>query len=147
MPNHEYVTMKMEALEERILVTERKCNKMHKELDTKIEELEHSTAILKNPPWTFVCAYKYLVEYSSRVIDYDKILYSSTNVDGADLDLASGVFTSGHPGTYTAVWTSENNNAVYEKTLNIFLRKNGDIIVESEVRMQVPLHWPFWSSK
>ena len=40
MPNHEYVTMKMEALEERILVTERKCN-------TQTCKQEYGSAVIK----------------------------------------------------------------------------------------------------
>ena len=58
--------------------------------------LEHETST----PEAFYCGYQGYVSFPST-ITYDSMFYSRTNQPTGGLDLATGVFTSPFPGTYT----------------------------------------------
>ena len=70
---------------------------------------------------TFECGYSSNSKATSQIISYTKLLYSSTNVDGAGLDISEGVFTSGHPGTYTATWSLSAWNDAGDSRVFIYL--------------------------
>merc|ERR1712183_379581 len=97
------------------------------DLKAKDVQLEREVSFLKDPPFTFACgAHSANIHISSRAISYTTLLYSSTNVAGPHgLDISTGVFTAGHPGSYTATWSLYNGNAY---AVNIYLRKNGNLI-------------------
>ena len=100
--------------------------------EVSIKELERSVSFLKNPPSTFSCGYHTGYEYFvSNVISYTSLSYSSSNVEGSGLDISSGIFTSGHPGTYTATWSLASINDAGDHYVQIHLRKNGSMIQES----------------
>merc|ERR1712129_604251 len=90
-------------------ITQGKLVKAQQELRARgsiIDEIEKDVSFLKEPPWTFFCAgdasYQGIV---GAILTYPTLLYSSTNVDGADLDITTGVFISGFPGSYTVTWS------------------------------------------
>ena len=65
-------------------------------------------------------------------MQFDKVLYfDCNNCDGANFDLASGVYTNGWPGTYTVTWDLRAYGGNGEPTVNIYLRKNNENIEES----------------
>merc|ERR1719154_351395 len=65
-------------------------------------------------------------------IPYSTLLYSSSNVEGPHgLDISTGVFTAGWPGTYTVTWSLMANDYHGGSGVTIYLRKNGDNIGES----------------
>jgi len=101
-------------------------------LKAKVEKIEtEDISTLRNPPFYHMCAYQDGVVSSSstNVITYDKILYlSSYRCDEADVNLGTGVFTAGFPGTYTVTWALIADNDVNN---HIYLSKNGERIDES----------------
>ena len=98
--------------------------------DVSIQDLEREVSFLKDPPWTFACGAHYdLISIKDQAISYATLLYSSSNVAGAGLDISTGVFTAGHPGSYTATWSLMASSG--QGSLEVFLRKNGKIIQES----------------
>ena len=89
---------------------------------------------LKDPPYTFACG-SYFDDglyVSSQVIPYTKLFYSSTNVEGAGLEIETGVFTAGHPGSYMVSWSTVFSDDYDEPNVDIYLRKNSQLIVESK---------------
>ena len=128
-------------MNERLTVNEEKLQMAEEELKwtkeelkssmTTIKELEREVSFLKEPPWTFFCGSQPNgIIGSSQVLSYETLLYSSSNVDGAGLDLSSGIFTSGYAGTYTitwSLWAADKDGG----NINIFLRKNREEISES----------------
>ena len=124
---------KIVKLEKENMVQKAKLEKIEKEeLNHEIVELKLKLENLENPPSYHMCAYQWKVYKNSSVsvITYDKILYlSSHRCDEADVNLGTGVFTAGFPGTYTVTW------ALYASTnplSRFYLRKNGARIDESE---------------
>ena len=100
--------------------------------DVNIRDLERDVSFLKDPPWTFACgAQYYAFDTNTQTISYTTLLYSSTNVAGAGLDISTGVFTAGHPGSYTATWNLMADNDAGEHIVDIYLRMNRKIIAES----------------
>merc|ERR1712183_1188848 len=102
--------------------------------DVSILKLEREVSFLKDPPWSFACgAHSESNNIASQVISYTTLLYSSTNVPGVGLDISTGVFTSGHPGSYTATWslTALDGAASAGHPVSLYLRKNGVNIDES----------------
>jgi hypothetical protein len=98
-----------------------------------IKQLESEVSILKDPPFTFACgSHQASFTKSAQIIPYSKLLYASSNVDGAGLDIDTGVFTAGHPGSYTVTWSLAAANEADEYWVAIHLRKNGVRIEESE---------------
>merc|ERR1712215_206044 len=70
-----------------------------------LKNMEKVVSFLKDPPYTFFCSFQHSTHISSQSITYSKLLYSSTNVEGAAMSISTGVFTSGWPGSYTATWS------------------------------------------
>ena len=97
-----------------------------------IEHIDREVGFLKDPPFTFACGYNYDYYVNAHTIPYEKLFYSSSNVEGAGLDSSTGKFTAGHPGTYTATWSLGAGDGAEESHTKIFLRKNSASIVESE---------------
>ena len=101
--------------------------------DVSIHNLEREMSILKDPPYTFVCgSHSPTISTNQQTIPYTNLLYSSTNVDGAGLDISTGLFTSGHPGSYTATWSLSAHGKERVSHVEIYLRKNGGKVAESE---------------
>jgi len=101
------------------------------QLELKTNQIEKDVASLQNSPYFSACAYQYRESVTSKVITYDKLLYSSTNIDGADLNKETGVFTSGLSGTYTISWNLRAVDNDGNSALKIFLKKNYVPIEES----------------
>ena len=59
---------------------------------------------------------------SGWAIFYDKLIYSSTNVEGG-LDISTGQFTSGWPGSYTVTWSLRIDDDDFDTPAAIYLRK------------------------
>merc|ERR1711936_218460 len=103
------------------------------EKDVAIRILESQLEVVRDPPYCMYCASRddHLLLYSQPV-NYDKVFYSSTNVDGADLDVETGLFTSGHPGSYTVSFTYETyNTPPIANSISVYLRKNGELVEET----------------
>eukprot|EP00091_Calanus_sinicus_P024193 TRINITY_DN8540_c0_g1_i4.p1 TRINITY_DN8540_c0_g1~~TRINITY_DN8540_c0_g1_i4.p1 ORF type:complete len:214 (-),score=62.78 TRINITY_DN8540_c0_g1_i4:71-712(-) len=100
--------------------------------DNSIYELEREVYNLQNPPQTFACAGHYSVLSTSRqAISYSNLLYSSSNVAGAGMNITSGQFISGVAGTYTVTWSLRAINDAGDHSVHINLRKNEKNIDES----------------
>ena len=80
------------------------------------------------------CGYQYSYSSLTGIITYSTLLYSSTNTEGGGLDIASGVFTSSYPGSYTVTWSLYADNDAGEHYVAIYLQHNGQNIDESEHR-------------
>merc|ERR1712021_237598 len=94
----------------------------------RMMSLEHETSIkvtTKVPPEIVYCGYRGSVS-SPSTITYDSMFYSRTNQPTGGLDLATGVFTSPFPGTYTVSVMSNQSELVY-----IYMYKNEVRIGES----------------
>merc|ERR1711935_895412 len=94
--------------------------------------LEHETSIKvkRDTPEVVYCGYRHDVT-SLSTIKYDSMFYSRTNQPTGGLDLATGVFTSPFPGTYTVTYTlyTYNDHGEY---VWLYLYKNEVQIDESE---------------
>merc|ERR1711892_210495 len=75
------------------------------DLTSKDHELERDVSIIRNPPFIPSCGHRYSTSITAQTIPYDSLLYSSTNTEGGGLDIATGVFTSPWPGSYTVTWS------------------------------------------
>jgi len=100
--------------------------------DVLTQNLEREVSFLREPLWTFTCGEIFSVNVTSKTISYDTLFYSSSNVPGAGLDISTGVFTSGHPGSYTVSWSLKALNDAGNDAVDIFLRKNGGNIAASQ---------------
>ena len=125
----------MKEMNERLAMTEAQLDmtkddlKVYKEMT---HDLQKQVLILRNPPWTFSCGSHYAgIMATSKEISYSKLLYSSSNVEGAGLDISSGVFSAGYPGTYTATWSLQARDDTGDGFMDIYLRKNAKTIEES----------------
>merc|ERR1712236_120181 len=94
--------------------------------DDSIRKLETDVSFLKDPPYTYYTSYQSVTTISSQTITYSSLLHSSTNVEGADMNLSTGIFTSGWGGTYTVSWSLWGYTVI-----DIYLRRNGAKITES----------------
>jgi len=107
-------------------------DKEMKTKDATIDKLVREVSFLKDPPYTFFCAYRGGTSIYSGTIKYDKLLYSSTSIpDSATMDISSGIFTSGWGGTYTVTWSLSADDDAGDYYVDIYLRKNGESITES----------------
>jgi len=88
---------------------------------------EHSRNIkfLRDPPEIFYCGYKYDMNTTESIITYNSLFYSRTNQETGGLDLSSGLFTAGYPGTYTVTWSLWSSNDFGDDKMVIYLYKNG----------------------
>ena len=93
----------MKEMNERLAMTEAQLDMTKDDLKAYKEmthDLQKQVLILRNPPWTFACGSHYDgIMATSMAISYSKLLYSSSNVEGAGLDISSGVFNAVYPGT------------------------------------------------
>ena len=104
------------------------------DLKAKDVHLEREVSFLKDPPFTFACgahSNSAGLSITSQAISYTTLLYSSSNVAGAGLDISTGVFTAGHPGSYTATWSLYSDDDHGDSQVYIHLRKNMVSIQES----------------
>merc|ERR1719481_716943 len=92
---------------------------------------KHALNELANPPYMHACGYKSSTNIKSATIPYQTLLYSSTNTEGGGLDIASGVFTSSYPGSYTVTWALMAADDAGEHPVWIYLQHNGQNIDES----------------
>ena len=136
----EDVVNEMMQIKEELNDTKHQLKKTREELsETKriFESNERhleSFVILRDPPYTIACGWKDGLSTTSQPISYTTLLYSSSNVEGAGLDISTGVFTAGHPGSYTITWSLWASDYQSDDYTDLFLRKNGDIITESQHR-------------
>merc|ERR1711915_762580 len=108
-------------------------------LKVKDEELVKDVSFLKSPPVYHICVYQTYTSATSSNVPFEKTVYSQcNNCQNANFDLASGVYTNGWPGTYTVTWDLYAGNNDGDPWLEIYLKKNGEIIQESE-------HWSYYS--
>ena len=101
---------------------------------TTKDDLEREVSFLKSPPFSFACGSHYdPISTTSQAISYSTLLYSSSgNIEGPHgLDISTGVFTAGHPGSYTATWSLMAADNAGDSRVYIYLRKNGEYIVDS----------------
>ena len=100
---------------------------------TKVEELGMEVTNLRYPPYLHSCGSHFeVLSIKSQTIPYTSLLYSATNTEGGGLNIETGVFTSPHPGTYTATWSlvAQNNRRDYPVILYFY--KNGKRIEEAQ---------------
>merc|ERR1711892_1055391 len=98
--------------------------------------MEHETSIkvTRDAPEVFYCGFQYGFQYgvsSPSNITYDSMFYSRTNQPTGGLDLATGVFTSPFPGTYTVTYSLYAYNE-QDGYVIIYLYKNEVEIDESQ---------------
>merc|ERR1711892_154200 len=108
------------------------------DLTTKDHELERDVSIIRNPPFIHSCGHRYSTSITAQTIPYDSLLYSSTNTEGGGLDIATGVFTSPWPGSYTVTWSLTADDGYTDSLVRIYLRQNGQKITES-------VHYSYYS--
>merc|ERR1712154_266150 len=97
----------------------------------KENELESEITRMRNPPYMHACGYQGYTYIKSATIPYSTLLYSSTNTEGGGLDIASGVFTSSWPGSYTVTWALQASDDAGDNQVDIYLQHNGQNIGES----------------
>merc|ERR1719187_230050 len=88
----------------------------------KNNELESEITRMRNPPYMHACGYIFYTDIKSGTIPYSRLLYSSTNTEGGGLDIASGVFTSSHPGSYTVTWSLEADDDAGNHWVGIYVQ-------------------------
>merc|ERR1711892_1547572 len=98
MTKEELTTTKEEL---KLTATKEELSATRDDLTSKDHELERDVSIIRNPPFIHSCGYKSSTTITSQTIPYSILLYSSTNTEGGGLDIATGVFTSPWPGSYT----------------------------------------------
>merc|ERR1719378_1864632 len=104
----------------------------NEELECQATELVKDVSFLKSPPVYHICVYQSYTTATSSNVDFEKTLYSQcNNCQNANFDLASGVYTNGWPGTYTVTWDLTALDDAGENWVDIYLKKNGEIIDES----------------
>merc|ERR1711892_262933 len=97
--------LKLTATKEELTATKEELSATRDDLTSKDHELERDVSIIRNPPFIHSCGYQYRTSITFQTIPYDSLLYSSTNTEGGGLDIATGVFTSPWPGSYTVTWS------------------------------------------
>merc|ERR1712058_221594 len=109
-------------------------------VETKKAQIETKSEItrMRNPPYMHACGYIYYTDIKSATIPYSRLLYSSTNTEGGGLDIASGVFTSSYPGSYTVTWSLMADDYSDGMLVDVYLQHNGQNIDESR-------HWSYYS--
>merc|ERR1711910_276585 len=107
-----------------------KLEKEMKAKDDSIQNLAREVCFLKDPPYTYYSSSQDSTTIISQTISYSSLLHSSTNVEGGDMNISTGIFTSGWGGTYTVSW-SLWGGAGKGHHVNIYLRRNAAKITES----------------
>jgi hypothetical protein len=95
-------------------------------LDTKID-----VSFLKEPPFFHACGYQSSTSITEQTIPYSSLLYFSSNTEGGDLDVSTGIFSSPYPGSWTVTWSLHASGDAGDSVVQIVLRKNGQNIDES----------------
>merc|ERR1719402_1283229 len=116
---------KVTQLEKEINLKDDSIQKLEMKMEAKDVDLERHISIMRNPPYTFFCSYQHRSNVTLKYITYSDLLYSSTNVEGADMDLSNGVFTAGWGGSYTVTWSLLAREKSGAQDLWIYLKKNG----------------------
>merc|ERR1712142_1143666 len=102
------------------------------ETKTELSETKSEIKRMRNTPYMHACgAHIDKLNMKSTTIPYYTLLYSSTNTEGGGLDIASGVFTSSYPGSYTVTWALHPYNDAGDHYVSIYLQHNGQNIDES----------------
>ena len=102
------------------------------ETKTELIEAKSEIKIMRNTPYMHACgAHIDKLNMRSSTIPYSTLLYSDTNTEGGGLDIASGVFTSSWPGSYTVSLSLISQDDAGEHTVDIYLQHNGENIEES----------------
>jgi hypothetical protein len=122
---------RMKITEEALINTKEDLANTKEDLLTKDQELEMDVSFLKEPPFFHACGYKDYTYITGQTIPYSSLLYSSTNTEGGDLDISTGIFSSPYPGSYTVTWSLEAVDDAGDSAVVIYLRKNGQKIDES----------------
>merc|ERR1711970_1576996 len=128
------LVMEMTELNAKVEYLEDNAKNLEKEgkaKDASIQKLEREVSLLKDPTFTYFSSYLSVTRIISQTITYEKLLYSSTNVEGAAMDISTGIFTSGWPGTYTVTWSLAADMDEGQPIMHIYLRMNGAKIRES----------------
>ena len=123
---------RLDIAEDGLTATKVKLTSSVDDLISKDHELERDVSIIRNPPFIHTCGSHAGLSITSETIPYSKLLYSSTNTEGGGLDIATGVFTSPWPGSYTVTWSLYAGDDAGDSPVLIYLRKNGQDITESE---------------
>merc|ERR1719348_1455101 len=105
-----------------------------KEMEGKIEHLEREVRFLRDPPISFHCAWLKTTTQKTGALHYDSMYYDRTNqwTSEAGIDIDTGLYTAGYPGTYTISYDLWAGDDTGEKERKLFLRKNGESIRESQ---------------
>merc|ERR1711942_267297 len=122
--------------QEKLLVLETELLKTQEDLSRTKEELRAKDAQLElkmkeESPWTAACGFSDGTMAVSETVPYNSLFFSSSNVAGAGLDISTGMFTSGHSGTYTATWSLMASDGSQEPEVVLYLRRNSENIPES----------------
>merc|ERR1711936_243581 len=126
-------------LEQEVKTNNDCIDNLEKEVTAKedsIQKLVREVSFLKDPPYTFFCAADYYGTAGIGTIRYSTLLYSSTNIPDAIMNLRQGRFTSGWGGTYTVTWSLVVDDTAGEQKVTIYLRKNGEDISDSSHQSQ-----------
>ena len=119
----------LKAIQKDLIVTKDKLAATKEDLQTNdilTQKLEREVSFFKSAPFAHVCGAQSSITTSGWPISYDSLLYSSTNVEGG-LDISTGQFTSGWPGTYTVTWSLRTDDDEWDTVVAIYLRKNNVI--------------------
>merc|ERR1711892_13458 len=114
----------------KLTATKEELTAARDDLISKDHELERDVSIIRNPPFIHSCGYQSSTSITAQTIPYDRLLYSSTNTgqppftEGGGLDIATGVFTSPWPGSYTVTWRLMAEDDAADHHVHIYLRKN-----------------------
>jgi hypothetical protein len=124
---NENVQLKDDLLntKEDLLNTKEDLINTKEDLQTKDQELEMDVSFLKEPPFFHVCGFQQSTNILGETIPFS-LLYSSTNTEGGDLDVDTGILISPLSGTYTVTWSLHSLDREEVTALNIILRKNGE---------------------
>merc|ERR1711892_929651 len=120
--------------QEKLTLLEVDSKKFKEDQTMKVTSLvEDMNSMMSLDPEVFYCGFQDYVDrvYSPSTIPYDSMFYSRTNQPTGGLDLATGVFTSPFPGTYTVTYSLYAYNE-QDGYVIIYLYKNEVQIDESE---------------
>merc|ERR1719334_879384 len=130
--------LKTRELEEKMEARLAAIEEESKIKNEEFKKLEISMETFKNPPISYICAYKSEAHISRNTLTFDSIYYKRTNEytkDGGQ-NLATGIYTAPVSGTYTVTYNLRSY--VHDgNMLTLFLKKNGITIVESLHRSEI----------
>merc|ERR1712083_598221 len=122
--------------------TDDDLKEMIESLNARVSVAEEELTRLRDMPYMHTCGWRGKTFVVEEAVWYENIFYDSTNMESGGLDWESGVFTAGHPGTYTISWSLMMEGDMGDKALHVVLRKNGigidDTFHESYYNPSVP---------